>query len=294
MKEKTTNIIINSVFIIVLILCFFNKNILIENTILASNLFLYKIFPFLFIIIIIQEILINYNIYYYLTKVLKNNKIIIIFISIISGNPANVLFLQNLYEKKYINKIDFNNYLEYTYFSNPLFLINMLSLIFSKTISIKLFIIHYISNIIISIPHKTNKINIKYQKPKTLTDTIYIGLKKSIDTSLIVFSNIVLSSILIGIITNLIKNNILIVLIKGLGEITQGLNNLINLSINSNIKQIITLIIICFGGISIHMQVYSCLKNNNLKYNNFFKGRIKSIFISIILYILITLINYII
>ena len=62
---------------------------------------------------------------------------------------------------------------------------------------------------------------------------------------------------------------------------TQGLNSLINLNIP--FKEIIAIIFISFGGLSIHTQVKCILDESSLEYKYFFKGRIYQTIIAVLL-----------
>ena len=99
------------------------------------------------------------------------------------------------------------------------------------------------------------------------------------------------------IISNLIVklfslNTYLEILIKGVLEITQSLNELAAISLNLKLKQLLALIIISFGGISIHMQVYSILSETKINYKSFLKGRIFQTLISILLLLVTFIIEY--
>jgi len=74
---------------------------------------------------------------------------------------------------------------------------------------------------------------------------------------------------------------------NGFFEITSGLVNLSVLNIPYNVKLILTIIYLAFGGISIHMQIKSILKDT-VSYKLFYLTRVFSIIISLILLICIT------
>ena len=71
---------------------------------------------------------------------------------------------------------------------------------------------------------------------------------------------------------------------RGILEMTQGLNSLINLDII--FKDAITIFFITFGGLSIHTQVKCILDNANLEYKFFLKGRILQMVIALLLTII--------
>ena len=92
--------------------------------------------------------------------------------------------------------------------------------------------------------------------------------------------------IFFNIIINLIpiKNLLLKNIINGFLEITTALSSMKNINIKNNIKVILSIIYLSFGGLSIHTQIKSILPDTN--YKLFLKNRILAIFISIILYLI--------
>ena len=99
----------------------------------------------------------------------------------------------------------------------------------------------------------------------------------------------------LGVITfYLILSNILItefnikepysIFLKGFMEMTQGLASLIKLNIK--FKELIAIIFISFGGLSIHTQVACILNEYDLSYHHFLKGRIIATTIAIVLTII--------
>ena len=82
------------------------------------------------------------------------------------------------------------------------------------------------------------------------------------------------------------------VILRGILEITQSLNILTNLNILSIIKEIIALSIISFGGLSIHTQILNIISDTNIKYQNFFSGRILHVLLSTNIYFFITIFLY--
>ena len=77
-----------------LILIFKNYNIVLESSITAVNLWLYKVFPFLFIMIIINDLLINLD----FQSLFKNTSIYIFIMSLLSGSPTSAVIICNLYK----------------------------------------------------------------------------------------------------------------------------------------------------------------------------------------------------
>ena len=273
--------------IILLFLTLFLLNIFRYNDIVtlsslkALELWRVKLFPSLFIMFIINDLIIN-------TEILKfkNNNTLAFSLSLFSGTPTNAYIIKELYINNRISLNSANNLLLYTYFSNPLFLYNILSTIFNKTIVFKIILIHYISNIIISffIKKETTYNNRNETTNLKVTKILEQSIKKSINTLLMILGTVTFFMILSNLTVKLFSLNIYLeILLKGLLEITQSLNELAAITLNLELKQLLALTIISFGGISIHMQVYSILNETKINYKFFLKGRIYQTLISILL-----------
>lgn len=289
MKQFLKNscmIVLSFIFIFLL---FKNPEISKNSIQYSFSLWLNNLLPSLFPMIIINDILINYNFPIIISKFFYNffnrffklsyNGTYFFLMSLFIGTPANAILLKDLIDKNMIDKNEANKLIYVCYFSNPLFLYNMLSLIFNnQIIVIKLIVIHYISNIIILfsirnkyIPKNSNKIILKsISIDKLLPKTC----QKAINNMITVLGVITFYML----IASYLPNNSLLL---GTLEITTGLNSLI---LNqSELKELLCIIVINFGGLSIFTQIKSILEDTNLNFYNFFKGRIYQIIISLLL-----------
>ena len=263
----------NLIYLTILILIFLifkNYSIVLNSTITAVELWLYKVFPYLFIMIILNDLLINLN----FEKLFKNSSIYVMLASLLSGSPTSAVIISNLYNSKKIDKDTANKTLLFTYFANPLFLYTMLNTIFASTFTtIKLMLIHYLSNLIIYIIYCKKLSNNKITNQKTKLD-ISSSIKKAMNTTTMVLGCITFYLV----ISDILNLNIIT---RGILEMTQGLNSLINTNILN--KEILAIFFISFGGFSIHTQVKCILDETNLEYKYFLKGRIIQTIIAIIL-----------
>ena len=97
----------------------------------------------------------------------------------------------------------------------------------------------------------------------------------------------IFSFLISGIITNYINlNTFFKIFINGLFDLTLGITTLKNISIPIIFKSILILSFICFGSISVHLQVSSIIDNKRVKYKNFLLGRIASIGIALVLFLI--------
>jgi len=304
--NKLKNIFTIILLSIIIYILFKYNSILNTSVIDAVNLWITKVFPSLFIMFIINDIIINTIILNNLTKIINPifNKIFnttgnsseVFLLSIFSGTPSSAFIIKEMLANNKITLESANKLISFTYFSNPLFLYNILNATFNKYITFKIILIHYLSNLIIGLFfRKTNYENNNCLKDNNITNrNIFLllpnSIKKSINTLLMILGTITFYMIITNIIINIFNiPPIFDILIKGILEITQSLNILNTLKITSIIKEIIALAIISFGGLSIHTQVISLISDTKISYKNFFIGRILHVLISTNTYLLISL-----
>ena len=265
---------------IFIILLFINFDVVVTSSIDAVNIWLFKVFPYLFIMFTINDILINLN----FEKIFTTTTPFIFIMSLLSGAPTNAFLISLLKKQEKIDEESANYSLYFTYFSNPLFLFSILSLLFNKFIALKLIIIHYLSNIIIYFLVRKNIKNNHLASTKKSSFNLGFSIKKSMNTLIMILGTITFFMVLTNILTKTFAlNELFTTILKGILEVTQGLNSLNNINLSLKIKEILAISFISFGGISIHSQVKCLLDEENLKYSYFFKGRIIQTTISIIL-----------
>lgn len=274
MKRKLTIILIMTLIILI----FKNYELVLKSTIDGVAIWLYKVFPYLFIMIIMQDILINLN----LTAYFKRTSTYIFIMSILSGSPSSAYIISKLVNNNDISEDYGNVCLIFTFFANPLFLYTILKLIFNNNpTTIKLLIIIYLSNLLLYLFYKKELPNNKL-KGKSKNINLALSIKTSINTNLMVLGSIVFYLVISNIIINTFNISYpFSIFVKGFLEMTQGLNSLIDCNIK--LKEIITVGFITFGGLSIHTQVKCILDEYNLSYKYFLKGRILQMIIAIFL-----------
>ena len=278
MKRKITILLIMTFIILI----FNNYDIVLKSTLDATTIWLNKVFPYLFIMIIIQDLLINLD----FASFFKNTAVYIFIMSLLSGTPSGTYIISKLKQQNIISKEYANTCLIFTFFANPLFLYSILNSIFlSKFITIRLMLILYITNLFLYFIYKkdlpsngksinTNDINLSSSIKTSINTTITV---LGVITFYLILSNIIITEFNIIYPFN--------IFFKGFLEMTQGLASLINSSIK--FKEVIAMIFISFGGFSIHTQVSCILNEADLSYKYFFKGRI----IQTILVVLLTIIT---
>ena len=280
------NIILIFLFIILEIFILSKSKLVILSFTKSLNICLYKLMPTLFLSILINQMLIKLNFERFIPKkILKklfniNDKEASIFIlSILSGYPNN--------SKMLINNKNLNNIIQYTNFINPIFLICTLNNI---KLSIMILLCHYLSNIIIGIILRNKNIDNTYNNYHTnysYLDMYYSSLKDTIYTISIIFSNILLFSVINFLIINIFHFNYEFI-IKGIIEFSSGIYDISISNINIFYKGLTILFFISFASFSMHMQIMSI--NPKIKYIKYFIFRIFNVFISCSLFALLMII----
>ena len=265
------------------------KSIILES----SNIWLYNLVPSMLPFYVISDLLINYGLIDILALLFKKiinklfnvneNASFVIFFSMFTGFPSSAKYLKNLLDSNYISIEDANKIIRFTHFSNPLFIINVIgnTIIGNKKIGFLILLSHYLSNFIIGFLYrkeKSQKVATKNIKnTKSLGSILTTSFINSFDSLLIVLGSLITFKILTSIIFHYFGFNFVI---SSLLEITQGLFALKDLTLNIELKALIAVAMISFGGFCIHTQVYSILSETKISYKDYFFSRILHVIIA--------------
>lgn len=298
MRRKISNIFIIIITLFILYQIIIKKSLVYSSINYALNIWVNNLIPTLFPFFIISDILINYNFTLYIPKFLRNflkylfnitdNMITILVLSIISGFPSNARNTRTLYDNGVIGLEEANHILIFSHFANPLFILTTVAIFFfnDKNIGIVLLISHYLSNFLLGILFRKyfnyNNDNFITDNNSNVFGNIFIGaIKRSIDTILLICGIITIFMILSSVITNCFDFNVYnSMIIKGLLEITIGIEAIGKLEISIIYKAVIASCFLAFGGFSVHMQVMSQIANTEIKYRFFFVGRLYQMILS--------------
>lgn len=306
MKRKLLNIIIVVITLFLLYQIIIKKTLVFNSISYALNIWVNNLIPTLFPFFIISDILINYRFIDYIPKIFKkmckflfnvtDNMITILILSIISGFPSNARNTRTLYDNGDISLDEANHILIFSHFSNPLFILTTVAIFFfnDRNVGFILLISHYLSNFLLGVLFRgyfshNGKIEKKTISNKINFGNVFIGgLKKSIDTILLICGIVVIFLLLSSIINDTFNFNIYnSMLIKGILEITIGIEALGKLNISMVYKAVIASCFLAFGGLSVHMQVMSQIVDTDINYKYFFIGRLYQMILSgIITYII--------
>jgi len=285
MNKNYLNIFVIIICFLFTIICFNNSTILSLSMLDSFKIFITNVFPFLFNMMIINQLLIKFNLPYYLNKLIPSPYIYIFLLSLISGCPTNAIIIKELLDNKTITTKEGSLALAFSTLNNPLFLFHYFNLIFDYKTTIKLFIIIYLLNIItllwILIKYNTHHIKIqkvKYKLSKEIPLAITNTFSKLLQICAIIIFFKLLSDLLLP------SSNITSSFFKGIIEITQGLNSLCILNASNKIKELLALVILIFSGFSIHIQISNILEDYPINYKYFYLSRIIQIIFAILLF----------
>jgi len=275
---------------IIIILLLFNSFEIIESIKFSFSICINNLFPSLIPFMLLSNILIQYDFVddlssifnKFMTKIFKVNKncSFAFIMSMLSGTPSNAKYLKDLYDNNLISIDDIKKCLNFCHFTNPLFILGTIGYNFlnNKKLGLIILISHYLSALIVGLFNRKTKLIYKKNKIKLKKNSFINILNKSIintSNTLLLILGIITTCIIITTLINktfLINNNFKF--IYGFIEITQGLKYLSLSNINIEIKTILSCIIISFGGLCIHLQVFSILDNKKIRYIPYLISRI--------------------
>ncbi len=301
-------VISTSIMTLLLSIAFFiltESKAVMEAVLFSFQIWKNNIFPSLFPFFLLSELLIQYGFVEFLGELLKpvmnrifriSNQAAFIFVmSIISGFPSNAKYTKALLDEHKINEKEATKILTFTHFSNPLFILGTVSITFlgNREVGFLILFCHYITNLIlgllfcnyypspktdchVSVKKAINNMTIVRQQKKVSFPTILTNaLNHTIQTLLFILG--VTTTFLI--ITTLINQHITLSsfhqsMLNGFFEMTQGLKYVSLLNVPLKIKGILTVMILSFGGLSVHMQLIGILSKSKIKYFPYLTARV--------------------
>ena len=308
-----------SVFILIILLFILFEILTASESILTSvdfslNVFKKNVFPSLFPFFVLSNILIKCGVPEFMACLFKKIMMrlfkikgvcaFIFVMSIISGNPANAKYTRELYLNGSINRYEAIKILCFTCFSNPLFILGTVSVMFlnNKEAGMLILICHYLGNFIIGLGMRRYHPSLPDKEDSGFKNAIYqmdIKRKSNKEGFGVIITNSIISSIdalllILGVITmclvlttiifnNIHLNSVFESVLSGFVEMTQGLKYISLEGIPLKLKCVLTVMILSFGGLSVHMQIMGILSDTDIKYLPFLCARVCHAIISSIL-----------
>lgn len=291
MKRNSFNIIIFIHLIILLLYYFLHTSFIIENIINYSISFFKSFFPVSFLLNIIIFLLLDYEFIPILSFIPNISTSFLLFIfSFFSGFPTGSKMVCEFLKKGYCNKDEANSYLYFSHFPNPFFILGVVSPIINNYLyTIYLYLSLILSNYILYFFFSKKK---RYSIIKPSFHTNFsLSLNNSIQKSFSIILLVYGISLYFYIISTLYHsffpcNSYFYVLINGLFDLTNGVLSSVVVK-ERVIRALLILSFLSFGTISIHMQTSSILKEEGLSYSYYIKGRIMSLLLSILFFLLL-------
>ncbi len=287
MLKNIKRLVVLTFLFTLLILYIKNSNLIIKEFLLYTNIFITKLFPSVFIIYIMTNLLLNYGIINQLEKIFKKNatKIYIFIISLLSGFPSGPKTIKDLLINHYITEEDANKLIKSYHFPNPIFTFSTIKTLTNNINNIYISII--LSNIIIILKNKLTINKLPNIKEKSFTENLTNSINQSLKISIIIYgTSIFFYLISIILLKYLPSTKINYVLINFTFDLTKGLTStsIIN---NQTLKDLIIIILLTFSPLNINIQIKSILSDTKIKYKNYIIGRINSTLLTIIIYFII-------
>lgn len=203
--------------------------------------------------------------------------------SMLSGAPTNAIIIENFLDKKIITSKDASYLISFTTFNSPLFLYNYFQLIFhDKRITITMFVIIYLENLIPFMLFNNKLSDKQYSIDKT-NHTFFNSLSESISRAIKSIINIYATIMFFQILCDLTLTKD--TLLRGFIEITQGLNIINRSTYSLKTKELLSLVILSFSGLSIHIQISNILQKYPINYRYFYLIKVFTINIPICFYL---------
>lgn len=311
-------VITTSIMAVLLSIAFFiltESKAVMEAVLFSFQIWKNNIFPSLFPFFLLSELFIQYGFVEFLGELLKpimnrifrisNHTAFIFVMSIISGFPSNAKYTKALLDEHKINEKEATKILTFTHFSNPLFILGTVSITFlgNREIGFLILFCHYITNLILGLlfrnyyPSPKNECHISIKKAINHMTLVRMRKKESFPMILSNALNHTIQTLLfiLGvtttflIVTTLVNQHIILPsfyqsILNGFFEMTQGLKYVSLLNIPLKIKGILTVMILSFGGLSVHMQLIGILSKSHIKYFPYLTARILHATIASILF----------
>lgn len=305
MKKIFTSVLIMATFIFFGTQFLYHSKDVLEAVMFSLDIWQKNIFPSLFPFFVLSGFLTEYGFIELIGELCKplmnilfkckGECAFILIMSLISGFPSNAKYTKELYNQGILNEEEASKILMFTHFSNPLFILGTVSILFlnNKEVGFLILICHYLTNIIIGLcvrgfaPSKIKRESFSIKRAllkmheKRISNPLSFGqimtnsLTNTIDTLLLILG--VVTFFLL--ITTIINQNIHLStyhqsILNGCFEMTQGLKYVSLLEIPLKFKATLSVMILSFGGFSVHMQMMSILNGTKIRYLPFFTARL--------------------
>lgn len=280
-----------------------NTKVLVNDIILTLKLWLYYVYPSIFIFYIISNTLLQSNLIQHLTFVFKpfikfesNKAYELLILSIFVGNPTTASLVSQELQAKKITHFDALKLLREAAFFNPLFVLSLFSLSQSghQNLGFLVLVSIILTNMLFLM--KRSKLSIQSTSPHTEPLMFH---PEQLITSVTTVMNLLLNVAGIMVLSNILRFSLLELFsylpIKPLAstflvstiEVTTGAKSILSSSLPTPFMISVVTILLTFQGLSINMQVYTIIKKDRIAFAPIFLSRlIQAIFAGMIVLVL--------
>lgn len=268
MMKKFKKYTILFLLLLVFILTFKYSTYVKSSVISSMELWFKSLIPSMLPLYLIIDLLINYGLTDIIYLLFKNNSIVLLIISFLSGTPSNAKYIKEFYLEKVIDENTANLLLLCGYSPSPLFILTI-----SPSISFGLIVLSYIyiTNLFIYLLFKPRFrciTSLKKDFPSlSFIDCLTSSIMKSFNTLILILGVVVFFGLLNTFIEVL---NIDYIFLFSTLELTNALFKITS----SNFSILWFLFATSFGGLSIHTQIKSILEDTPIAYKYFLYGRL--------------------
>lgn len=291
MKKNLIYLLIDITLIFILVFIFIYSNDIKESVLIAINIWNNSLIPSIFPFLLLSNLLVKYGFIEIISKIFGRATEIIynlpksasyaIITSMFTGFPTGSKYIKDLLQNREIDNEDANVLITFTSFSNPLFVISAVGegMLHNKKIGIKIFMVHLFTGLFVGLLFKKKKErkNIQVNKKVINNKSFIENLINSINETFKILANIlgllIFFFIIVTIINKILPNNLITLLLKGLIEITTGINYIAKSKIQIKMKAALIGLLLSFNGLSIHFQTKSIIENTDIKYENYLISR---------------------
>lgn len=283
---------ITLLFSIIIYIFLSNPSLIINSVNKGINIFVRNVLPSLFSFFVLTDILAYFNYFDNLKKIIRFKYSDIFVVSLISGLPANAKYVRDLLNNKMISIHDASIVMSSTYFPNPMFVLGVVSAFLNSfTSSIKILLICYLSNFIVYLFNYKSLSNNNSFNKKSKTSFFNLLRESIINNSnnlIVIMGSIILFSVITSILNNYLNlSDITTSLLNSVMEITNGINLLSKLNINSKHLYILIIGALNFSGLSVLIQSFGILSPYKLNLKIFFINKLLIVLVGILIGVIV-------
>jgi len=224
----------------------------------------------------------------------------VLFMSMITGFPSSAYYISSLIDEKRLDIQSAQKIAAFSFFSNPLFILNTIGLFYlnNKKIGFIILLSHYLGNIILGICLR-NRLKTNHASTKNIqesftnsilktsyTQVILDSIHKAFEVLLQILGIILFFLIITSFFDFLNQNHFIKAIFLGFFEITSGLKEIAGLPLSLFWKGLLSSFLLSFGGFCVHAQIMNLLQPKKIKYGPFFIARILHACIATILFVI--------